>query len=148
MSLPDIHLLLVEDDPNDVELILRALRKLHLADRVFVVRDGAEALDFLFASGPFSPRHSAAVPKVVLLDLKLPKLHGFDVLERLRADPRTCHIPVVALSSSREDSDVQRSYALGVNSYVVKPVEAEKFAETVSQLGLYWALLNQTPRSF
>jgi two-component system response regulator len=130
---------LVEDDPNDVELTLRALSKHNLANRVHVVRDGAEALDFIGTHGP--------VPKVVLLDLKLPKLSGLDVLRRLKGDDRTRRIPVVILTSSREEPDIAEAYRLGVNSYIVKPVDFEDFVRAVSEAGLYWLLINEAPHS-
>jgi len=139
-----IEILLVEDNPNDVALALHAFKKRNLTNRIQVVRDGAEALDFLFRAGPFKSRANTT-PKVVLLDLKLPKIDGLEVLQRLRADPRTCTIPVVILTSSREERDIVESYQLGVNSFIVKPVDFEQFSEVVRQLGFYWALLNQPP---
>ena len=140
-----IEILLVEDDPNDVELTLHAFRKHHLVNRVFVVRDGAEALDFLFREGDYRSQTGADYPKVVLLDLKLPKVDGKEVLRRVKSDPATRMIPVVVLTSSREEQDIVDSYGLGVNSYIVKPVDFEQFSRAVSQLGLYWLLLNQEP---
>lgn len=142
----EVEILLVEDNPNDVELTLRALKSVNLTNRIHVVRDGAEALDFLFARGAYAERNGAQAPKVVLLDLKLPKLDGLEVLARIRRDPRTKLLPVVVLTSSREEPDIQRSYALGVNSYIVKPVEFEAFVRAVSEAGLYWLLLNQPPQ--
>lgn len=142
----EVEILLVEDNPNDVELTLRALKSVNLTNRIHVVRDGAEALDFLFARGAYAERNGAQAPKVVLLDLKLPKLDGLEVLERIRQDPRTKLLPVVVLTSSREEPDIQKSYALGVNSYIVKPVEFEAFVRAVSEAGLYWLLLNQPPQ--
>ena len=139
-----IEILLVEDNPNDVALALHAFKKSNLTNRIQVVRDGAEALDFLFRSGPYEDRANGT-PKVVLLDLKLPKIDGLEVLHRLRADPRTRSLPVVVLTSSREERAIVESYKLGVNSYIVKPVDFEQFTETVRQLGFYWALLNQPP---
>jgi CheY-like chemotaxis protein len=139
------EILLVEDDPNDLALALHALRRHDLARRLQVVRDGAEALDFIFCQGPYSDRRMEHVPKVVLLDLKLPKIDGIEVLRRLKGDPRTQMIPVVALTSSREDRDVLESYRLGVNSYIVKPVDFDQFSESMRHLGLYWATLNQPP---
>src|SRR5262245_17808297 len=138
-----VDILLVEDNPNDVELTLRALRKQNMADRVFVVKDGAEALDFLFASGPYQQRRVESRPKVILLDLKLPKVDGIEVLRRIKADNRTKNIPVVMLTSSQEERDVMESYNLGVNSYIVKPVDFTHFVHAVSQLGLYWSGLNK-----
>lgn len=138
-------ILLVEDNPNDAELALRALRKNNIANRIFVVSDGAEALDFLFASGAYRGRDTGDVPKVVLLDLKLPKVSGLQVLERMKRDKDTAMIPVVVLTSSREDKDVMKCYRLGVNSYIVKPVEFEDFVKAVSEMGVYWMVLNQSP---
>jgi two-component system response regulator len=139
-----IEILLVEDNPSDVALALHAFKKSNLTNRIHVVRDGAEALDFIFRTGQYEDRANGT-PKVVLLDLKLPKIDGLEVLHRLRADPRTRALPVVVLTSSREERDIVESYALGVNSYIVKPVDFEQFTETVRQLGFYWALLNQPP---
>ena len=139
------EILLVEDNPNDVELTLHAFRTHNLANRIEVVRDGAEALDFIFCTGPYAERNAKHRLKVILLDLKLPKVDGLEVLKRLKADPRTRAIPVVALTSSREERDVVESYRLGVNSYIVKPVDFDQFTEAVRQLGLYWLLLNQAP---
>ena len=138
-------ILLVEDNQDDEDLTLRALRKANIANEVFVAKDGQEALDFLFSTGKYAGRDPQALPAVVLLDLKLPKLNGIDVLHRLRADPRTRLIPVVVLTSSSEDEDMLRSYESGANSYVRKPVEFAAFAEAVTQLGIYWMLLNENP---
>ena len=140
-----VELLLVEDNPQDLELALRALRKANLANRIHVARDGAEALDFIFCQGAHATRRIADVPKVILLDLKLPKIHGLEVLKRIKGDPRTKTIPVVVLTSSKEESDVVASYLLGVNSYIVKPVNFEQFTNSVRELGLFWLLLNQPP---
>ena len=145
ISLEDVEILLVEDNPNDVELTLRALQKQNLSNKVFVVKDGAEALDFIFASGAYSQRKVEKRPKVVLLDLKLPKVDGIEVLRRIKADSRTSPIPVVMLTSSQEERDVVNSYNLGVNSYIVKPVDFDNFSEAVSNLGFYWLLLNELP---
>jgi len=131
-SLDDVEILLVEDNPNDVELTLRALQKQNLSNKVFVVKDGAEALDFIFASGAYSQRKVEKRPKVVLLDLKLPKVDGIEVLRRIKADSRTTPIPVVMLTSSQEERDVVNSYNLGVNSYIVKPVDFSNFVHAVS----------------
>ena len=139
-------ILLVEDNPNDEELTLRALRKASIANNVFVSRDGQEALDFLYGTGKHAG-HTLTMPAVVLLDLKLPKLNGIDVLHRIRADPRTKLVPVVILTSSSEDEDMLRSYQSGANSYVRKPIEFSAFANAVTQLGMYWLLLNQNPPS-
>ena len=144
MSDSSIELLLVEDNPADQELTLHVLKRHNLANRVKIARDGAEALDFIF--GPESePRVEEFRPRMILLDLKLPKVSGLEVLGRLKADPRTRDIPVVVLTSSRQDADLARCYELGVNSYVVKPVDFGQFAEAVRQLGFYWLLLNQDP---
>jgi CheY-like chemotaxis protein len=136
-------LLLVEDNPQDLELAMRALRKADLAGRVAIARDGAEAIDYIFCEGTHAGRKMADAPKVILLDLKLPKVDGLEVLKRLKNDPRTRAIPVVVLTSSKEQSDIVASYDYGVNSYIVKPVDFEGFAEAVRSLGLYWLLLNQ-----
>jgi CheY-like chemotaxis protein len=141
----DIELLLVEDNPRDVELTLNALREHHLANRVHVVRDGAEALDFAFCAGAYAQRRPDNRPKLILLDLKLPKVSGLQVLERLKSDPRTRTIPVVVLTSSREDADIKTAYNLGVNSYIVKPVDFAQLLGAARQLGLYWLLLNEPP---
>ncbi|HZC68186.1 MAG TPA: response regulator [Nitrospirales bacterium] len=140
-----VEILLVEDNPDDVELTLHAFRKHNLANRVHVVRDGAEALDFLFCTGAYRDRRIEDSPHVVLLDLKLPKVDGLEVLRRMKEDRRNRMIPVVVLTSSREDRDIMESYQLGVNSYIVKPVNFEQFTEAVRQLGLYWLLMNQPP---
>jgi CheY-like chemotaxis protein len=142
----EIEILLVEDNPNDVELTLRAFGKSNLSNRIQVARDGAEALEFLFCEGPHAERKIEDRPKVVLLDLKLPKVDGLEVLQRIKGDPRTRMIPVVVLTSSREQRDVVESYNLGVNSYIVKPVNFERFVEAVEQLGLYWLLMNEPPK--
>ena len=144
----EVQILLVEDNPNDAELAQRALKKHKLANHLVWVKDGAEALELIFgASGdPTAPLNRP--PRLVLLDLKLPKVDGHEVLRRLKEDPRTRVIPVVVLTSSREESDIVRSYKLGVNSYIVKPVEFDKFAQAVHELGLYWLLLNQPPEEW
>lgn len=145
MGDPRSEMLLVEDDPNDVELTLRVLKKSNLTDQVQVVRDGAEALEFLFGSEEPGDRMPRNIPKVILLDLKLPKVHGLEVLRRVKANPHTRSIPVVVLTSSREDKDIVASYQLGVNSVIVKPLDFVKFAQAVRELGMYWLLLNQSP---
>jgi two-component system response regulator len=144
-SLTDVEILLVEDNPNDVELTLRALQKQNLANKVFVVKDGAEALEFIFATGSYSGRKVEEHPKVVLLDLKLPKVDGIEVLRKMKSDPRTKDVPVVMLTSSQEERDVIETYKLGVNSYIVKPVDFSNFVHAVSELGLYWGMLNKVP---
>ena len=138
-------ILLVEDNPDDEALTLRALKQSKLANEIAITRDGNEALEFLFATGQYQGRDASHTPAVILLDLKLPKLSGLEVLQRLRSDPRTRLIPVVVLTSSSEDEDMMRSYELGANSYVRKPVVFGRFADAVSQLGLYWMLFNQPP---
>lgn len=138
-----VQILLVEDNPNDAELALHALRKANLANQVDWVKDGAAALDYLFHQGAYNGRKGQ--PKVVLLDLRLPKVDGIEVLRELRADPRTKELPVVVLTSSKEERDLVETYRLGVNSYVSKPVAFKNFADTVTQLGLYWVLINQVP---
>ncbi|HEX9800495.1 MAG TPA: response regulator [Thermoanaerobaculia bacterium] len=138
-------ILLVEDNPDDEALTLRALRKHNLGNEVVVARDGAEALDYLFATGPHAGRDASATPQLVLLDLKLPKLDGLEVLRRVRSDERTRLLPVVVLTSSREERDLIDSYRLGANSYVRKPVDFNEFVEAARQLGLYWLLLNEPP---
>jgi CheY-like chemotaxis protein len=145
MPPPQVEILLVEDSPQDAELTIRALKKRNLANHLVHVADGQEALDFLFCTGAYAQRPPCEQPKVVMLDLKLPKVSGIEVLRKLRADERTKLLPIVIMTSSREDSDVIESYKLGANSYVVKPVGFENFAEAVSNLGLYWLLLNQPP---
>lgn len=140
-----VEILLVEDNPNDVELALRALKKNNLANRVVVVSDGEEALDFIYARGQYSHRKIDDQPRVMLLDLNLPKIDGLEVLRAIKGDERTRTIPVVVLTTSKEERDVIESYRLGVNSYIVKPVDFDKFVEAVRQLGMYWLLLNEPP---
>ena len=138
-------ILLVEDNPDDEALTLRALKKNNITNEVVVVRDGAEALDYFFGSGKFAGRDTSETPQVTLLDLKLPKVDGLEVLRRLRADPRTKLVPIVILTSSNEEQDRLKGYGLGANSYVRKPVDFDQFMEAVRQLGLYWLLLNERP---
>jgi len=138
-------ILLVEDNPDDEELTLRALRQAKIANDVLVARDGSEAIDYLFGTGAYAGRNPAELPAVVLLDLKLPKMSGLDVLKRVRSDPLTRILPIVVLTSSSEDEDMLKSYECGANSYVRKPVEFAAFAAAVAQLGVYWMLLNQAP---
>lgn len=138
-------ILLVEDNPDDVLLTLRAFERSHVANEILVVGDGEEALDFLFATGPHAQRDVTRMPEVILLDLKLPKLDGLEVLRRLRADPRTRRLPVVILTSSNEQQDLIATYDLGANSFVRKPVDFEQFADAARQLGLYWLVLNEAP---
>lgn len=141
-----IEILLVEDSLEDIELTQRALRNANLGNHIQVARDGAEALDFIFCEGIHSGRSIEDTPKLILLDLKLPKVDGLEVLERIKGDTRTKHIPVVILTSSKEQVDVVKSYQLGVNSYIVKPVNFESFTTAVQELGMYWLLLNQPPK--
>ena len=140
----NVDILLVEDNPNDAELAMRALRKGKLANHITWVKDGAEALEFIFRTGAYAGRPDQ-YPRLILLDLKLPKMDGIEVLKRLKADERTRVIPVVMITSSAEESDVIESYKLGVNSYIVKPVEFEQFSETMTKAGYYWMLMNKTP---
>jgi two-component system, response regulator len=140
-----VEILLVEDNQDDVDLALLALQKNRIANNIHVVRDGAEALEFLFGTGGGRP--DGDPPKFILLDLKLPKVDGLEVLRRIKADPRTQQVPVVMMTSSREERDVIESYRLGVNSYIVKPVDFTQFSEAVRQLGMYWLVLNHRPRS-
>jgi two-component system response regulator len=140
-----VEILLVEDNPSDVQLTLHALKRHGLTNRVHVVRDGAEALEFLFATGAYAERAGSDCPKVVMLDLKLPRVDGIEVLREIRANPLTHTLPVVVLTSSREERDIAQTYDLGANSYIVKPVDFEQFSEAVRQLGMYWVLLNQRP---
>jgi two-component system, response regulator len=145
-NLDAVDILLVEDNPNDAELTIRALRKRNLANQLYTVGDGADALDFIFSRGKYSYRAGGYAPKVVLLDLKLPKVNGLEVLEAIRKDEKTRWIPVVMVTSSQEDPDIRRAYELGANSYVVKPVDFDAFVEAMSNLGMYWLLLNQSPK--
>ncbi|MDV3309585.1 MAG: response regulator [Cyclobacteriaceae bacterium] len=140
----EIEILIVEDNLYDAELTIRALRKQNLANKLIHLRDGAEALDFLFANGKYASRNPDFVPRVVFLDLKMPKVDGIEVLRKIKSDPRTRSIPVVILTSSAEDPDVKRCYDLGANSYIVKPVEFENFVRIVTDLGLYWIVINKT----
>ena len=143
--MPHKYILLVEDNPDDEALTLRALSKNNLANGVVVARDGAEAIEFLFGTGAHAGRDASDLPEVVLLDLKLPKLDGFEVLRRIRADERTKTLPVVILTSSKEERDIVQSYRDGCNSYVRKPVNFDEFVDAARQLGLYWLLLNERP---
>ena len=138
-------ILLVEDNPDDVELTLRALKQYNIRNEIAVVRDGAEALDYLFATGTYSNRDTSVMPAVVILDLKLPKVDGLEVLQRMRADERTKLVPVVILTSSREEQDMINGYKFGANSYVRKPVDFTQFVEAARRLGLYWLVINEPP---
>jgi len=143
--LPDRTILLVEDNPDDELLTLRALQRNRVINPVSIVRDGVEALDFMFAEGQYAHRNSNDLPAVILLDLKLPKLDGLEVLRRLRNDERTCLVPIVILSTSSEERDIYTSYTLGANSYVRKPVDFEQFTEAVGRIGAYWLQVNEAP---
>lgn len=141
-----VEILLVEDNPHDAELTIRALKKNHLANKLVHVEDGVEALDFLFARGRFADRNLQDSPKVILLDLKLPRVNGLEVLRSIKEDDRTRTIPVVIVTSSAEDPDVRAAYKLGANSYVIKPVQFETFIEAMSKLGIYWLMVNHPPK--
>ncbi|MEE9230145.1 MAG: response regulator [Acidobacteriota bacterium] len=145
MTEDHVDILLVEDNPNDVDLTLHAFKKSNLTNRIHVARDGAEALEFIFCTGAYAHRRIYDTPEVILLDLKLPKVDGLEVLQRIKADPRTRSTPVVILTASREERDIVKTYQLGVNSYIVKPVDFDQFAEAARTLGLYWLLHNQSP---
>jgi two-component system, response regulator len=140
-----VEILLVEDNPSDVKLTLKALQKHNLANKVTVLKDGAEALDFIYAEGKYADRNNREMPKVIFLDLKLPLVDGIEVLRKLKSEKITKKIPIVVLTSSKESKDIDECYKLGVNSYVVKPLDFEKFLESVSNLGLYWVLMNEPP---
>jgi two-component system response regulator len=140
-----VDILLVEDSPQDAELIIRAIKKQSIANPLYHVEDGAQALDFIFCRGQYSERDGAVQPRVILLDLKLPKVDGLEVLKELKADSETRSIPVVIVTSSQEDPDIKAAYTLGANSYVVKPVSSDAFIDAMSKLGLYWLLVNKPP---
>lgn len=144
-DLEQVEILIVEDNPNDFELASRALKKNNLANKIHWIKDGAEALEFIFCTGKYSGRSLNNGPRLILLDLKLPKVDGIQVLQKIKSDPLTRKIPVVMLTSSQEENDIVESYKLGVNSYIVKPVDFQKFTETVSNAGFYWMLINKTP---
>jgi two-component system response regulator len=141
----EIEILLIEDNPDDAELTIRVLRKNNIANKIIHLRDGAEALDFIFCRGEFIGRDQNTKPKSILLDLKMPRVNGLEVLEALKSNAATRSIPVVVLTSSKEDPDISRCYELGVNSYIVKPVGFENFSHAIKQLGFYWLLLNESP---
>ena len=146
MTQSKVDLLLVEDNPNDAELAIRHLKKNNMANNLFHVKDGEEALEFIFSTGRYeNQKELIQHPKIVLLDIQMPKVNGFEVLQKMKGDPRTQSIPVVILTSSKEDPDIQKCYELGANSYIVKPVNFERFAEAIINLGYYWLLLNQPP---
>ena len=142
----EVEILIIEDNQDDLDMTLRALRKANLANRIQVARDGGEALEFIFGPGAHAGRKVENAPKVILLDLKLPKIDGMEVLKRIKNNPLTMTIPVVVLTSSKEQKDVVESYQLGINSYIVKPVNFEGFIAAVRELGMYWLLLNQPPK--
>jgi two-component system response regulator len=146
MNTNEVEILLVEDSPDDAALAIRALRNQNLSNKLVHLKNGAEAFDFFFGEGDFVGRNLEQVPKLVLLDLKMPKVNGLEVLERIKADPRTKCIPVVILTSSAEDPDIKKCYELGANSYIVKPVDFDNFSKAVTQLGFYWMLLNQSKK--
>lgn len=142
----EIEIVLVEDNMNDAEMTIRVLKKNCLNNNIIHLKDGAEALDYIFAEGEYSDRNILDTPKVVFLDLKMPRVNGIQVLERIKGDDRTKKIPVVVLTSSNEDPDIKTCFDLGANSYVVKPVQFEKFIKAVAELGIYWLILNQPPK--
>ncbi len=141
----EIEILLIEDNMSDAELAIRALKKHNLVNKLIHLKDGAEAIDFIFAEGDFADRNIKNIPKVILLDLQMPKVNGIEVLKKLKSDERFQKIPVVILTSSKEDPDIKTCYALGANSYIVKPVKFDEFLKAVSELGFYWMLMNQPP---
>jgi len=145
MENPEVEILLIEDNAHDAEMTMRALKKNNITNKIFHLKDGAEALEFIFGTGKFEGRNILHKPKVILLDLKMPKVDGIEVLIKIKSNELTQSIPVVILTSSKEDPDIQKCYALGVNSYIVKPVDFEGFHKVVSELGMYWVLLNQPP---
>jgi CheY-like chemotaxis protein len=145
MESNEVEILLVEDNPNDAELAIRALKAHNLANKLVWLKDGVEALDFIFAQGQYADRSIEDIPKVVLLDLKLPRVNGLEVLEKVKSDKQTRTIPIVVLTSSSEERDIVTSYNLGVNSYILKPVDFDKFVDAVKDVGLYWLLLNKPP---
>jgi len=140
-----VEIVLVEDNPDDVELALKALRRSGIANEIRVLRDGVEAVEYLFCTGAYAHRDIADAPSMILLDLKLPRIDGLEVLRRIKADARTRSLPIIVLTSSREERDIVDSYQLGVNSYIVKPVDFEQFTEAIRQLSMYWLVLNQLP---
>jgi two-component system response regulator len=143
MSTQEVEILLIEDSPDDAALAIRALKKQNLANKLVHLKNGAEAIDFLFGEGEFKDRNLENVPKVILLDLKMPKVNGMEVLAKVKSDARTKCIPIVVLTSSAEDPDIKKCYELGANSYIVKPVDFDNFSKAVTELGFYWMLLNK-----
>jgi two-component system response regulator len=146
MNPVEIEILLVEDNSSDAEMTIRALKKKNISNNIVHLKDGAEALDFIFGMGQYEGRDTDKQPKIILLDLKMPKVNGLEVLQTLKSDDRTKKIPIVVLTSSKEDPDIKKCYELGVNSYIVKPVGFDNFTTAISELGVYWLLLNQPPR--
>jgi len=146
MENTEVEILLVDDNPNDAEMTIRALKKNNIANNLVHLTNGADALDFIFGTGSFTGRNTDIHPKIMLLDLKMPKVDGIDVLRKVKSDERTKIIPIVVLTSSQEDPDIQTCYQLGVNSYIVKPVDFGNFIKAVSELGLYWLVLNHAPK--
>ncbi len=147
MENSELEILLVEDNSNDAELTIRALKKNHVTNNVIHLKDGAEAIDFIFCEGQYSDRNISNKPKAILLDLKMPKVDGMEVLKKVKSDERTRMIPIIVLTSSKEDPDIKTCYDLGANSYIVKPVGFDNFIKAVGELGLYWIILNQPPQS-
>lgn len=145
-TLLEIEILLIEDNMDDAALTIRALKKNNVINNILHVEDGAQALDFIFSEGEYADRAETTTPKLILLDIKMPKINGLQVLQRLKSDERTKKIPVVMLTSSKEDPDIKKCYELGVNSYIIKPVDFENFQSAVSQLAVYWQLINEPPR--
>lgn len=143
MSNEEIEILLVEDSKEDAALVIRALKKRNLANKLVHLRDGVEALDFIYGTGAYEGQKTSSLPKVILLDLKMPRLNGMDVLRKIKSDPETKTIPVVILTSSAEDPDIKTAYELGANSYIVKPVEFDNFSQVIRDLGMYWVVLNK-----
>jgi len=145
MENPEVEILLIEDNANDAEMTIRALKKNNITNKIFHLKDGAVALEFIFGTGKFEGRNIQHKPKMILLDLKMPKVDGIEVLSKIKSNELTKSIPVVILTSSKEDPDIKKCYALGVNSYIVKPVDFESFHQVVADLGMYWVLMNQPP---
>jgi len=145
MENKEVEIVLIEDNPSDAEMTIRALRKNNIANNLVHLKDGEEALEFIFGTGSFEGRNTANLPKVILLDLKMPKVDGIEVLKRIKADEKTKLIPVVVLTSSNQDPDISTCYKLGANSYIVKPVGFENFTKAIAELGMYWILLNKAP---
>ncbi len=145
MNSEEVEILLIEDNPNDAELTIRALKKSNIKNNLIHINDGAQAIDFLFGTGAYQGRNLDNKPKVIFLDLKMPKVDGIEILRRVKSTENTKNIPVVVLTSSKENPDIEKCYALGANSYIVKPVEFENFIKAISEIGLYWIVLNEKP---